>query len=147
MSMPSENAVNFEAVKVSMSQNKDGVMLKLAVHPQDCPQSLHTDWVGTRYMVALVRLNDDDTVSKNEDAEKRNKAVSQAALLCRNPRFQTWLVHMNIADAISEESASAGLKDTLLIKSRRELATDDVARKKFLDLVAAFEVDVSGGRV
>jgi hypothetical protein len=54
---------------------------------------------------------------------------------------------MNIADEVSEESAANGLKETLLIKSRRELAVDAVARKKFLDLVAAFELDVSGNRI
>ncbi len=54
-------AMNFEAVKVSMSQDKNGITLRLSVHPNDCPKELHTDWVGTRYMVAMVRLQDDDT--------------------------------------------------------------------------------------
>ena len=35
MSEVRSNAMNFEAVKVSMQQNKDGVMLRLAVHPNE----------------------------------------------------------------------------------------------------------------
>lgn len=143
---PSDNAVNFEAVKVSMSQNRDGVMLRLAVHPNDCPPELHTDWVGTRYMVAMVRMEDDDSISKNKDAEYRRKVVAIAGTMCRNPRFQTWLVHMGIADAVSDEAAAAGVKSTLLIESRKELETDAVARKKFMDLVASFEIDEAGKR-
>ena len=51
-----QNALSFEAVKVSMNQDKNGIILRLNVHPNDCPKELHTDWVGTRYMVAMVRL-------------------------------------------------------------------------------------------
>ena len=53
-----QNALSFEAVKVSMNQDKNGIILRLNVHPNDCPKELHTDWVGTRYMVAMVRLNE-----------------------------------------------------------------------------------------
>lgn len=141
---PSSHAVNFEAVKISMSQNKDGVQLRLAIHPNDCPPTLHTDWVGSRYMVALVRLQDDDTVAVNADAQFRRKAVAMAGTMCRNPKFQTWLVHMGIADQVSEDAAAIGIKEHLMIGSRKELETDDTARKKFMDLVSAFELDERG---
>lgn len=32
-------AMNFEAVKVSMSQDRNGIILRLNVHPNDCPQN------------------------------------------------------------------------------------------------------------
>lgn len=144
---PSDNAVNFEAVKVSMSQSKDGVTLRLIIHPHECPPSLHTDWVGSRYMIAMVKLADDDTVVKNPTAEEGRKAVAQCGTMCRNERFQRWLVHMNIADGDGEEAAAEGLKGFLLISSRSELAKDASARKKWSDLVRAFELDVEGGRI
>jgi hypothetical protein len=62
-----QNALSFEAVKVSMNQDKNGIILRLNVHPNDCPKELHTDWVGTRYMVAMVRLNDEDMPDTRED--------------------------------------------------------------------------------
>ena len=62
-----EAAIGFEAVKVSMSQDKNGVTLRLSVHPNDCPPELHTDWVGSRYMVGMVRLNDFDEPEMREE--------------------------------------------------------------------------------
>jgi hypothetical protein len=144
---PSDHAMNFEAVKIAMSQTKDGVIIRLAIHPNDCPQELHTDWVGSRYMVALVKLQDDDSIAKNKDYEARKKAVAVAATMCRNQKFQEWLVHMGIADSIGEDAAAIGLKESLLIGSRAELATDDVARKKFFELIESFRVDQEGGRI
>ena len=41
MSEVRKNAMNFEAVKASMSQNKEGVILRLSVHPNDCPPDLY----------------------------------------------------------------------------------------------------------
>lgn len=142
---PSDNAVNFEAVKVSMSQNRDGVMLKLAIHPNDCPPSLHTDWVGVRYMVALVRLNDDDTVAEDKEKSEGRKAVSIAGMMCRNPKFRDWLYDNGISEGPGEESAVYGLKRYLGITSRSELESDLAARSKFIDLVKSFDLDERGG--
>lgn len=144
---PSDNAVNFEAVKVSMSQNKDGVMLKLAIHPNDCPSSLHTDWVGARYVVALVKINDDETVVEDRERSSKRRAVAIAGSMCRNSKFQGWLVDNGIADTQTEDGAVDGIKLHLGISSRRELETDDVAREKFMSLVRSFESEMRGGPI
>lgn len=142
---PSDNAVNFEAVKVSMSQNKDGVMLKLSIHPNDCPPSLHADWVGSRYIVALVRLNDDETIVEDKEKAAGRKAVAIAGTMCRNPKFREWLHDNGISEGTGEESAVYGLKRHLAITSRSELASDHSARSKLMDLVSSFELDMRGG--
>ena len=47
MSEYREAALSFEAVKIGMTQNKDGIILRLAVHPQECPPSCTpTLWVS-----------------------------------------------------------------------------------------------------
>ena len=38
--------INFECVKVSLRQNKEGFMLTLAIHPDDLNQDLVRDFVG-----------------------------------------------------------------------------------------------------
>ena len=53
-------AVNFEALKVSMRQNKDGYLLTLAVHPDEVPEEIMRDFVGSRYAVAMLRIGDDE---------------------------------------------------------------------------------------
>jgi hypothetical protein len=64
--------VSFEAVKTSMMQDKNGTNIKLTIHPNDVPQDLHKDWVGSRYMVVMVKLNEDGTPDerKENDQEK-----------------------------------------------------------------------------
>ena len=60
--------VSFEAVKTSMMQDKNGTNIRLTIHPNDVPQDLHKDWVGSRYMVVMVKLNEDGT----PDERKKN---------------------------------------------------------------------------
>ena len=59
--------VSFEAVKTSMMQDKNGTNIRLTIHPNDVPQDLHKDWVGSRYMVVLVKLNEDGTPDNREE--------------------------------------------------------------------------------
>ena len=68
--MEEENKVpniSFEAVKTSMMQDKNGTNIKLTIHPNDVPQDLHKDWVGSRYMVVMVKLNEDGTPDERKE--------------------------------------------------------------------------------
>ena len=64
--------VSFEAVKTSMMPDKNGTTIRLTIHPNDVPPQLHKDWVGSRYMVVMVKLNEDGTPDerKEDDQEK-----------------------------------------------------------------------------
>ena len=77
MSEYREAALSFEAVKIGMTQNKDGIILRLAVHPQECPPALHTDFVGQRYGVALVALADDETPKHAPELEEIKKLKAE----------------------------------------------------------------------
>ena len=59
--------INFEAVKTSMMQDKNGTNIRLTIHPNDVPEQLHKDWVGSRYVVAMVKVNDDGTPEERKD--------------------------------------------------------------------------------
>ena len=141
-------AINFEAVKVSMSQTKDGIILRLALHPNECPPSLHTDWVGSRYMVAMVKLGDDDTPQIPDQNREIDKMISQAGLLCRNPEFTEYLHKMNITTydptgkfptlTPDENGVVEALRNYLGIISRSELRNNSQAREKFKALVDGF---------
>ena len=60
-------SINFEAVKTSMMQDKNGTNIRLTIHPNDVPPQLHKDWVGSRYMVVMVKLNEDGTPDGGEN--------------------------------------------------------------------------------
>ena len=59
--------VSFEAVKTSMMQDKNGTNIRLTIHPNDVPAELHKDWVGSRYMVVMVKLKEDGTPDKGDE--------------------------------------------------------------------------------
>ena len=138
------SALSFEGVKVSMSQDKNGIILRLNVHPNDCPKELHTDWVGTRYMIAMVRLNDDDTPDDRGYVDIQ-KIIASAGLLCRNDGFyeylyETYQMKYVLIPSEMENECVEVLKKVCNIKSRTEFRDNEAARKKFEALRSDFMV-------
>ena len=70
-------SVNFEAVKTSMMQDKNGTNIRLTIHPNDVPPQLHKDWVGSRYMVVMVKLNEDGTPEKGASVKLAVRQVGR----------------------------------------------------------------------
>ena len=73
--------VSFEAVKTSMMQDKNGTNIRLTIHPNDVPQDLHKDWVGSRYMVVMVKLNEDGTPAASSRSAQVHEASREASFL------------------------------------------------------------------
>ena len=153
MTEVSEAAIHFEAVKTSMSQSKAGTILRIAIHPNDVPPSLHTDWVGSRYMVAMVKLDDEDQPEISDDQRQTKALVASAGMLCRNEDFRKFMDsqdllsfspdHWNVdgdGDKYSDLEALTArcLRSYLHIESRSELATNSEAREKFKKLQEDF---------
>lgn len=135
-------AMGFEAVKVSMSQDRNGIILRLNVHPNDCPSELHTDWVGTRYMVAMVRLTDDDQPDTREDMVRLERLIASAGLLCRNEQFGAFLIDAGLMEPVDsvgmEEACVKTIRSYCGIKSRSEFRSNLDARHKFETLREEF---------
>lgn len=140
-------AVNFEAVKTSMSQSKQGTILRLALHPNEVPPSLHTDWVGSRYMVAMVKLDDEDKPEISDQQREVDRMVASAGMLCRSDEFAEFLYekgYMPDTDYIEssfgerEVAVAETLRSTLGIESRADLKTSSEAREKFKELTGEF---------
>ena len=88
---PSTDVLTFEAVKIAMRQDKNGHVLVLSIHPNDIPTELFSDWLGSRYYVSLVKLNDDETPVPRRIESENRKIVQQAGILCREKPFQEFL--------------------------------------------------------
>ena len=137
-------AVHFEAVKTSMSQSKQGTILRLAIHPNEVPASLHTDWVGSRYMVAMVKLDDEDQPQMSEQQRETERLIASAGMLCRNLDFAKFLFHQDIIisvpnnDAEREKSVADALRSHLGIESRSEFKTNSMAREMFKQVSEEF---------
>lgn len=122
--------LNFEALKVSLRQNKDGYILTLNIHPDDIPEDLLRDFVGAHYQVVMVRLNGDNQPLDRQQEYAGDRAVRIAGLLCRNEQFWKYLVEHNEILEEDEDQATEWLRIELGIKSRSELKTNQEARAK-----------------
>ena len=120
-------ALQFEARKVALKQDRTGFILTLSVHPDEIPEELMRDFVGARYACALVRIQDD------ESPTPYNNRVQQAAILCKRENFWEFLVVKN------EEEAVESLCGYLGIQSRSELNGNKVAQERFDEMVKRYE--------
>jgi|TARA_Y100000004_G_scaffold128988_1_gene145328 hypothetical protein len=124
-----ELALKFEAIKVSMSQDKNGTNLRLCIHPDDVPQELHKDWVGSRYMVAMVKIDEEDKPVVSEEQLEGQRLMKSAIMCCKEPEF--WDLEPFFPHVKSEEECATALKDYLGIASRREIKTNKDVQKRF----------------
>lgn len=130
--------LNFEALKVSLRQNKDGYILTLNIHPDDIPEDLLRDFVGAHYQVVMVRLNGDNQPLDRQQEYSGDRAIRIAGLLCRDPQFWSYLVeHTEILNN-DEDEATEWLRNELGIKSRSELKTNPDARAKLETIHTGF---------
>jgi hypothetical protein len=131
-------STRFEAVKIAMTQDKNGFVLKLSLHPNDTPEDIMRDPVGTRYMMVAVRMDDEGQPSPSADQQEGVQAVRIAGALCGDTRFQQWLALTGATDEISETAAADAVRKYCVITSRAELKTDKQAREKLAGLRAEF---------
>lgn len=133
------NPIQFEGIKTAFRQSKDGYTLSLAIHPDEIPADLMRDFVGSRYMVVMVRLGDDDQPMVREDTFPGDAAVKAAGIICRDPEFWEWLFQKQMIFDKNEAAAKEFLYGYIGIETRKELKTDASARDLFNQLKKTFE--------
>ena len=124
-------ALQFEARKVALKQDRTGYVLTLSLHPDEIPVELLRDFVGARYACALVRIQDD------ESPTAYSNRVQTAGMLCRAVEFQEFL------GTIDESSAAAELCKRCGITSRSELNGNEEAQMQFDALVLEYKTGVN----
>lgn len=120
-------ALQFEARKVALKQDRTGFILTLCLHPDEIPEELLRDFVGARYACALVRIQDD------ESPTPYNNRTQKAAMLCKQEHFQDFL------GVNGELAAAEALCKECGIESRSELNGNRVAQEAFDSLVRKYE--------
>ena len=120
-------ALQFEARKVALKQDRTGFILTLSLHPDEVPEEILRDFVGARYACAVVRIQDD------ESPTEYNNRVAKAGRLCREEDFQFYL------GVNTEDEAAARLCKHCHIESRTELHGKKEAQVIFDRLVSAYE--------
>lgn len=133
-----ENTIQFESIKAGLKQSKDGYILTLAVHPDELPDALMRDFVGSRYVVVMVRLGDDEQPMTREHEFPGDHAVKHAGILCRDPEFWEWLHTKEWLMEKNEKACAEWVCSYLDIESRKELKTNAEARDLFNRLKVSF---------
>jgi hypothetical protein len=131
--------IQFEGIKSSLRQTKDGYSLTLSVHPDDLPDDLMRDFVGSRYMVVMVRIGDNEQPISRELEFPGDYAVKMAGMICRDSDFWAWLSEKGWATVDSEKDCAAWLSDFLNIQSRKELKENEEIRNAFNKLRQEYE--------
>ena len=126
-------ALQFEARKVAMKQDRTGFVLTLSIHPDDLPEELIRDFVGARYGCALVRIQDD------ESPTPYTNRVAKAGMLCRESSFQQYLLDTGLILDKSETSAADAVCEACGIDSRSALNGNQKAVALFDELVLGYE--------
>ena len=131
--------LQFEAVKIALKQDKTGYVLTLNVHPEDVPVDLMRDYVGARYQVVMVRLNDENR-PMNRDMEYQRDPVRTAGILCRDKDFASYLFEAGQIFENSEQAVIDWLKQELDIQSRTELKEDQAKARRLSTIKQEYEL-------
>ena len=126
-------ALQFEARKVALKQDRTGYVLTLSLHPDEIPEELLRDFVGARYGCALVRIQDDESPTPYVNR------VSKAGMLCRDINFQQYLWETGLIVDKSEASAADAVCEFCDIDSRSELNGNQNAQNEFDQLILGYE--------
>jgi len=134
-----EAAISVEAKLAGFSKRGDGgLSLRFTIHPNDIVPEIMNAPLGTRYLVALVELDD------NEEPKFKplNHLAQQAALLCKEPLFWNFLTDSSL-DGVritSEEMAINKIYRDCAISSRREIRPGTTAALAWQDIVDKFKM-------
>jgi len=130
---------NFEAQKIAMKQDKEGIVLTLRIHPDELPADLMRDFVGSRYQVVMVRLDGEEKPMKREQ-EHSTDWVRMAGILSRDPAFPKWLAHTGELLEPNDEEAVEWLRDYLGVKSRADIPDSEVAKARLRTVLQEFNL-------
>lgn len=129
--------LQFESIKVALKQNNSGYVLTLNIHPDDIPDELLRDFVGSRYQVVMVRLNDGDQPLDRQEEFEGSHAMKLAGMLCRDHDFWAFVSSQSLADE-NEEEVTEWLREQLNIRSRADLKSNASARIRLAEIHKEF---------
>jgi hypothetical protein len=157
------NALHCEAKKHAYRQTQDGVVVSFVLHPQDIPDNLATAPLGTRYMIALVEVNDDETPKVQPisapaivaDATASNGARAwrtlslpqQAGIRCNEEAFHKFLGEKIAPDADFDnctpqaaiELAASIVRHHCIVQSRGDIRPNHPSARLWRELDEKFQ--------
>jgi hypothetical protein len=128
----------FEAKKVALKQTKDGHVLTLAIHPDESPDEILRDFVGARYMVVMVRL-DEEEKPLNREEYAGAQMVKLAGMLCRDKEFWEFLQEEGQLFETSEKECIEWMQNYLVVGSRSEIKNNLASQRALKDIYTEYK--------
>jgi hypothetical protein len=141
-----------EALKISLRQEADGIIVAFRLHPNDMPGDLLSAPINSRFSLAFRQISDDEKpvpahpiMQAVEKKKKQNANVMRAAIACGEPKFAHFLKqkypdHWKVLVGGNSAKAAAMIRFLTDIESRRDLATNTEGLRKFDVLMGQFEM-------
>ena len=141
-----------EALKISLRQEADGIIVAFRIHPDDLPTDLLRARINSRFALAFQQISDDEKpvpahpiMKAVEKKKKQNANVMRAGMACGEVKFQHFLKQQypkEWKDSVGRASdrASVVLRKAINLGSRRELATNVEALHLFDLLMGRYEM-------
>ena len=141
-----------EAIKISLKQEADGIIVAFRIHPDDLPTDLLRARINSRFALAFQQIGDDEkpvpappVMKAVEKKKKQNANVMRAAIACGEPKFSHFLKQKYPAQwkmlvGGNSAKAAAMIRHLTDIESRRDLATNTEALGKFDRVMAEYEM-------
>jgi uncharacterized protein YcgL (UPF0745 family) len=120
-----------------MKQDNSGYILTLRIHPDEVPEVIMRDFVGSRYMTVMVRLNEEER-PMNREQELAKDMVRVSGMLCRDPDFWQFLQESGEIIEKSDKEATEWLKRYLKVESRADISKSQEAVEKMLGIKREF---------
>jgi hypothetical protein len=131
--------MQFEAVKVALKQDKTGFVLTLCMHPDEIPEEMLRDYVGSRYQVVMVRIDQNEHPMERQEDNSGAKAIQLAGILCKDSKFWQYLHQDNQILTENEKESTGWIREYLGVQSRAELRTNNNAVIRLFSLNKEFQ--------
>lgn len=144
-------ATHCEVKKDALRQNQTGDW-KVTFTVADIPANLITAPMGTRYVMALVQIGDDEEpvtpatetegvapVAKERRERRSMKFAQRAGMLINDPVFWQWMTETrNYGPVPDAKTADWLLKCEVEVESKRDLDTNPDAAERYANLESRF---------
>ena len=124
----------FECVMQAFKKDKNGCVVTMVIHPDEVPEVIFRDFIGSRYNMKGNRLDANDKPMDRQEEFAGDRAVRIAGMLCREPKFWEFLYARSDIPTKDYESATQWLRFYLELESRSQLKTNIAAQEKLVNL-------------
>ena len=136
---PTDAALHCEARKWSYRQTKEGVVISFLLHPNELPDGLALAPLGTRFMLAVCEIDDQEQPAKPKEKAPKSfhdmSPAQQAGMLCSDEAFQKFMKETGNVKADNVADTVRGLCG---VASRSDIKPGTEAARRWFDIVSDY---------